>query len=80
MFSVYLGETDAQQLRDARAVSEYVRPELYSSWQSEMQRRGVYLHPSQSQPMFVSLAHTDEDIERTLAAAEASAAVVAQRR
>jgi glutamate-1-semialdehyde 2,1-aminomutase len=37
-----------------------------------MLERGVYLPPSQFEAAFVSLAHTDEDIERTIAAAQAS--------
>ena len=38
--------------------------------------RGVFLAPSSYEVMFVSLAHTDEDLERTLtAAAEAAAAL-----
>jgi glutamate-1-semialdehyde 2,1-aminomutase len=34
--------------------------------------RGIYLPPSQFEAMFVSAAHTDEDIARTVAAAKAS--------
>ena len=37
-----------------------------------MLERGVYLPPSQFEAAFVSLAHTEEEIERTIAAAEAS--------
>jgi glutamate-1-semialdehyde 2,1-aminomutase len=34
-----------------------------------MLERGIYLAPSQFEAGFTSLAHTDEDIDRTLAAA-----------
>jgi glutamate-1-semialdehyde 2,1-aminomutase len=34
--------------------------------------RGVYLPPSQFEAWFVSLAHTDEDIRRTVEAARAA--------
>ena len=34
-----------------------------------MLERGIYLAPSQFEAGFMSLAHTDEDIERTIAAA-----------
>ena len=34
-----------------------------------MLERGVYLPPSQFEAWFPSLAHTDEQVERTLAAA-----------
>ena len=37
-----------------------------------MLERGVYLPPSQFEAMFVSAAHTEEDIARTVAAAKAS--------
>jgi glutamate-1-semialdehyde 2,1-aminomutase len=37
-----------------------------------MLSRGVYLAPSQFEAAFVSLAHTDEDIDRTVEAARAS--------
>ena len=35
-----------------------------------MRERGVFLPPSQFEAMFVSLAHTDEDIDQVIAAAE----------
>jgi glutamate-1-semialdehyde 2,1-aminomutase len=34
-----------------------------------MLERGIYLAPSQFEAGFTSLAHTEEDIDRTLAAA-----------
>ena len=34
-----------------------------------MLERGIYLAPSQFETAFVSMAHTDEDIERTITAA-----------
>ena len=37
-----------------------------------MLERGIYLPPSQFEAMFVSAAHTDEDIARTVEAATAS--------
>jgi len=39
---------------------------------ASMLERGVYLAPSAYEAMFVSLAHTDSDIERTVEAARAS--------
>jgi glutamate-1-semialdehyde 2,1-aminomutase len=35
-----------------------------------MLERGIYLAPSQFEAGFTSLAHTDEDIDRTLTAAK----------
>src|SRR5512140_2699324 len=40
----------------------------------KMRDRGVFLPPSQFEAMFVSLAHTDEDVDQIIAAARASLA------
>lgn len=42
---------------------------LFSSYYKEMANRGVFLPPSQFEGLFLSTAHTDEDIERTIQAA-----------
>jgi glutamate-1-semialdehyde 2,1-aminomutase len=44
----------------------------YGIWFHRMLERGVYLAPSQFEAMFVSLAHTDELIDRTVEAARES--------
>jgi glutamate-1-semialdehyde 2,1-aminomutase len=41
-----------------------------------MLEQGVYLAPSQFEAGFTSLAHTDEDIEHTLAAAQQVLSVI----
>jgi glutamate-1-semialdehyde 2,1-aminomutase len=46
----------------------------YGSFFRKMRDRGVFLPPSQFEAMFLSLAHTDEDLETILAAARASIA------
>lgn len=45
-----------------------------------MLEHGVYLAPSQFEAGFISLAHSDEDIARTVEAAQAAFAEVARRR
>lgn len=45
---------------------------MFSAYYQKMLQRGVYLAPSQFEALFVSMAHTAEDIEKTIAAAEAS--------
>ncbi|MEK7837398.1 MAG: aminotransferase class III-fold pyridoxal phosphate-dependent enzyme, partial [candidate division NC10 bacterium] len=45
---------------------------LYGRYFHAMLERGVYLAPSQFEAGFVSLAHTEEDIDRTIAAAAAA--------
>jgi glutamate-1-semialdehyde 2,1-aminomutase len=42
--------------------------EMFSKYFSNMLNNGVYLAPSQFEAAFMSLAHTDEDIEKTIAA------------
>jgi glutamate-1-semialdehyde 2,1-aminomutase len=44
----------------------------YAAYYHEMLRRGVLLPPSQNEVMFVSTAHTADDIDETIAAIEAS--------
>ncbi len=44
----------------------------FKQYFSQMLQRGIYLAPSAYEAMFVSLAHSDEDIERTIQAARES--------
>ncbi len=53
---------------DARAADK----EAYSRYYRAMLERGVLLAPSQNEVMFVSVAHTPDDVDATLAAADAS--------
>lgn len=45
---------------------------LYARFFHQMLARGIYLAPSQFETAFLSAAHTDEHVDATLAAAEAS--------
>ena len=42
-----------------------------------MLKRGVYLAPSAFEAGFLSVAHSTEDLDKTLAAADAALAIVA---
>ena len=44
----------------------------FGSFFRKMRDRGVFLPPSQFEAMFVSLAHTDEDVDQIIAAARES--------
>lgn len=44
--------------------------EMFARYFRGMLEEGIYLPPSQFEAVFVSLAHSDEDIERTIAAAQ----------
>jgi glutamate-1-semialdehyde 2,1-aminomutase len=48
----------------------------YAAYYHAMLERGILLPPSQNEVMFVSTAHTRGDIEETLAAIDASLAVM----
>jgi glutamate-1-semialdehyde 2,1-aminomutase len=49
----------------------------FAAFFREMLNRGIFLPPSQFEALFVSAAHTDADIEATIAAARASIASIA---
>lgn len=50
----------------------------YAAYFRSMLKQGVYLAPSQFEAAFVSLAHTDEDIERTIEASRVAFKVAAR--
>lgn len=50
--------------------------ELFAAYYREMANNGVFLPPSQFEGLFLSTAHTDEDIENTIKAAEAAFAAI----
>ena len=43
----------------------------FGRWHRGMLEHGVYLAPSAYEAGFTSLAHTEEDVDRTIAAAQA---------
>ncbi len=63
---VYFTSRDVKNYRDALTSNT----EAYAKFFSKMLEQGVYLAPSQFEVAFMSTAHTDEDIEKTVAAAE----------
>ncbi|MDM8525609.1 glutamate-1-semialdehyde 2,1-aminomutase [Desulfococcaceae bacterium HSG8] len=44
--------------------------DMFSAYYKGMLQKGIYLAPSQFEALFVSAAHTDEHIDRTISAAE----------
>ena len=48
----------------------------FARWHRAMLERGVYLAPSQYEAGFMSLAHTEEDVEKTIAAAKEVFAII----
>lgn len=66
MISLFLMRDGAKQLREYRDVRQHCDFERYIQLQHAMQRAGVYFHPNQFEPMFLSAAHGPEDIDATL--------------
>ena len=60
----------AQQVTDYES-AQSSDTEKYTSYFKHMLSQGIYLAPSQFEAMFVSCAHTEEDLARTIAAVEA---------
>ncbi|MBI1912032.1 MAG: glutamate-1-semialdehyde 2,1-aminomutase [Deltaproteobacteria bacterium] len=68
MFTVFFNERPVASWLDAKT-SDTAR---FGKYFSRMLKNGIYLPPSQFEAVFVGMAHTNEDIEKTLEAAEKS--------
>jgi glutamate-1-semialdehyde 2,1-aminomutase len=58
-----------KEIHDFASVME-ASSEIYARFYREMRSRGIYLAPSAFEALFISLAHSQEDLEKTLAAAD----------
>jgi glutamate-1-semialdehyde 2,1-aminomutase len=65
MWTLFFGESSVRDATMARACNT----ETYARWFRGMLERGVYLPPSQFEAAFISLAHTEADIDATVRAA-----------
>ena len=68
MFTVFFSEKPVHNYADAKTSDT----KMFSRYFSNMLKNGVYLPPSQFEAAFVSLAHTKNDVERTIEAARKS--------
>ena len=73
MFTVFFREHAVRSPDDAMKADA----ERYGRFFNEMLSRGVYFPPSQFEAAFVSMAHDDKVLERTLAAADEAFAALA---
>ena len=72
MFSIFFtGHRGPERIVDFETAS-LCDVRAYAAYFWRMIREGVYFAPSQFESAFVSLAHTDEDLERTVEAAAAA--------
>lgn len=76
VFQLWFAE---QPIRNWRDAERHANVDRFTSWYQEMFLRGVLFHPSQYENLFVSLVHSDEDIDRTLEAAAESLKVIANQ-
>ncbi|TAM66606.1 MAG: aspartate aminotransferase family protein [Microbacteriaceae bacterium] len=65
-------------IRNWREAVARANEPAFTRWYQEMVVRGVLFHPLQFENLFVSLVHTDTDIDQTLNAAQDALAVVAK--
>lgn len=66
MFGMFFTGEPVRNYEDAKKSDLH----KFSRYHRGMLEQGIYLAPSQFEAGFTSLAHTDEDIEKTLAAAK----------
>jgi glutamate-1-semialdehyde 2,1-aminomutase len=76
VFQLWFTEHPIKNWRDAE---KHSNEERFTQWYQEMLLRGVLFHPSHLENLFVSLVHTDEDIDRTLEAAQDALTTMARR-
>ena len=76
VFQLWFTEHPIHNWRDAE---RYSNEALFTRWYQEMLQRGVLFHPSHLENLFVSLVHTDEDIDITLEAASDALTAMARR-
>ena len=72
MFGMFFSANEVYDYATAAAADQ----EAFKVWFRAMLEEGIYLAPSQFETIFMSGAHTDADIEKTLAAAEKGFAAV----
>ena len=72
MFGMFFSENEVYDYATAAAANQ----EAFKVWFRAMLEEGIYLAPSQFETIFMSGAHTDADIEKTLSAAEKGFAAV----
>ena len=74
MFGIFFSEKEVYDYADAEAADQ----EAFKVWFKAMLEQGIYLAPSQFETLFMSGAHSDEDIDLTIEAAGKAFAEVAE--
>ncbi len=66
MFGIFFSEREVTNYEESAAANQ----EMFKKFFLEMLERGIYFAPSQFETLFMSAVHSDEDIEKTISAAE----------
>ncbi|HIX84954.1 MAG TPA: glutamate-1-semialdehyde 2,1-aminomutase [Candidatus Megamonas gallistercoris] len=74
MFGIFFNENDVYNYETSASSNQ----EAFGVWFMEMLNQGIYLAPSQFETLFMSGAHSDDDIVKTIDAAEIAMRKVAQ--
>jgi glutamate-1-semialdehyde 2,1-aminomutase len=77
VFQIWFSDHPIKDWRDAARYADEAR---FTRWWQEMLLRGVLFHPSQFENLFVSMVHTDTDVDETLTRADEVFAVLAAER
>lgn len=73
VFQVWFTDHDIRDYRDAARHASHSR---FRIWWEEMLERDILFHPGAFENLFVSFAHTADDVDRTLAAAREVAQII----
>jgi glutamate-1-semialdehyde 2,1-aminomutase len=76
VFQVWFADHEIRNYRDA---ARYANHDVFRIWWEGMLDRGVLFHPGAFENLFVSFAHTEDDIDRTLSAARETARAIRNR-
>jgi glutamate-1-semialdehyde 2,1-aminomutase len=76
MYQIFFTDTTVTDY----ACAKHSDTQMFSAYFHELLRQGVFIPPSQYETCFVSAAHTDEDIEFTIAAFDKALSAAAKAR
>jgi len=76
LFQVWFSDRPIKNYRDAK---KYADGDIFTLWWEEMLFRGVLFHPHYYENLFVSMAHSDKDIDETLEKAEEAVKAVEKK-
>ena len=79
LLSLLITNEDVDEITNYRQVRTHCDFERYIEFQHYMQKSGVYFHPNQFEPMFLSTAHSQQDIDVVLERMEEGARKCLQR-